>query len=93
MIKNCSKCKRIINQKSINVGGLLFHPECFVCAKCNKKINGQYNLTDKKFILNNLSRLTTNRKKRTFFVTLFLGLFNRICIVLLIFINFYRNDF
>jgi hypothetical protein len=49
MIKNCSKCKRIINQKSINVGGLLFHPECFVCAKCNKKINGQYNLTDKKF--------------------------------------------
>lgn len=49
MIKNCSKCKRIINQKSINVGGLIFHPECFICGKCNKKIQGQYNLTDKKF--------------------------------------------
>lgn len=49
MIKNCSKCKRIINQKSINVSGLIFHPECFVCSKCNKKITGQYNFKDKKF--------------------------------------------
>ncbi len=43
MIKNCHKCKRIINQKSINAQGYNFHPECFICMECKKKIKDSFN--------------------------------------------------
>jgi hypothetical protein len=49
MIKTCHKCKRIVNQKSVNAQGYLFHPECFTCTECKKKIKDSFNFQDKNF--------------------------------------------
>ncbi|MFN8672617.1 MAG: protein DA1 [Candidatus Sericytochromatia bacterium] len=44
-LKNCYKCKKILNQKFITANGKNFHPECFVCSECKKKINGEFNIS------------------------------------------------
>lgn len=49
MIKTCSKCKRIIHQKSVSSQGYTFHPECFVCVECKKVIKENFNFKGTSF--------------------------------------------
>lgn len=64
MIKNCSKCKKIINQKFIIANGKNFHNDCFICSECKKKINGEYSIN-----LNDFYHTDCYKKKFTMFCT------------------------
>ena len=56
--KRCSTCYKAIkgNTKFIDYGGEFHHDECFVCAKCDKRLAGA------KFIIRNDARLCVDCK-------------------------------
>jgi len=44
----CTGCKKSITEKYIVIDEEPFHPNCFVCSKCNRPINGNYYKKDGK---------------------------------------------
>ena len=45
----CAACSRPIEKNFVNAGGTKYHPECFACVQCGKKIAGGFVSTaDKK---------------------------------------------